>query len=95
MILWSKRDEDPKIQIILICIFSFLLACPYNRVGTVDPIEEVGEERHKLKIIYLLGFAVTNVFGAICTMITGFLMKEKAGYYWHVILGNVALIILI
>lgn len=33
--LWAKRCSDPKLQIILICISNFLLACPYNRISAV------------------------------------------------------------
>lgn len=42
-LLWTQRNSQPKLQIILICISNFLLACPYNRISTVELIEEAQE----------------------------------------------------
>ena len=72
---------------------NLLIACPYNRISTVDPIDEADGEPHKVKTVFLLAYMCTNIFGAVCTLVTGFLMREQANYYWHVIMANVVLVV--
>lgn len=90
-----KRDESPKLQIILIFICNFLLACPYNRISTVETIEEAGENPHRIKLVFLLAHASQNIVAAISTLIIGFLMKAKLAYLWHAIAVNVVLIFVV
>lgn len=48
-----------------------------------------------MKMIFLLAHLSHNITAAACTLIIGFLMKIRAEYFWHVVLGNVALILLV
>ena len=82
-------------QVVLLCISSFLLACPYNRISTLDPLEEVGEDLHRIKTVFLLAHMAQNLVAAIFTLVIGFLMKAQPRNLWHVMMANIMLVIFV
>ena len=61
----------------------------------MDPAEEANNEPHRVKTVFLLIHLSRTIFIAVSTIVIGFLMKQQAGYFWHVIIVNVGLAVLV
>lgn len=38
-VVWIKRHDEPLVQVILLFVGNFLMACPFSRISAAEPIE--------------------------------------------------------
>ena len=94
--LWFYRNNDNfTLQIVLLICANLFLSCPCSRISSVDLIDETENDKKKLGTVVLISHFGRNIITAIFTLIIGFLMNSNSRYFWHALLINVFLIILI